>query len=97
MSTKESNRHQLRNIALIFAGVSFALACLFFLGDAITDWGSNLYYQDSTGNVVILTFADFVGGVGMSTNTVSWLVGFTLVGVALTATAIWNNRKTPTA
>jgi hypothetical protein len=93
MSTKESNRIQLRNLAIIFAGVSYALACLFFLGDAITDWGSNLYYQDSTGNVVILTFADFVGGVGMSTNTVSWFIGCMLVGVALTVTAIWNNRK----
>ena len=93
MSTKESNSHQLRNLAFIFAGVSYALACLFFLGDAITDWGRNLYYQDSTANVVILTFADFVGGVGMSTNTLSWFIGCMLVGVALTVTAIWNSRK----
>jgi hypothetical protein len=97
MSTKESNRHQLRNIALIFAGVSFALGSLYFFNDAHTDWAISLQAQNPSESIPMGPFSDFVRGFALSTGTVSWLVGCMLVGVALTATAIWNNRKTPTA
>ena len=92
-TTATSNPHQLRNLAFIFAGVSFALASLFFVSDAITDWAISMQAQYPSDSIPMGPFSDFVRGFALSAGTVSWFIGCMLVGVALTVTAIWNNKK----
>ena len=95
MSTEiQSNPHQMRNLALIFAGVSFALASLFFVSDPIADWAIDLQAQYPSDSIPMGPFSDLVRGITLTTSAVSWLVGCTLVGVALLVTAIIKNKKT---
>ena len=93
MSTKESNSHQLRNLAFIFAGLSYAFAILFFFNDVFTEWAISLQAQHPSDSIPMGPLSDLMRGLTLSTGSLSWFIGCMLVGVALTVTAIWNSRK----
>ena len=92
-TTAQSNPHQLRNLAFIIAGVSFALASLFFVSDAITDWAIGMQAQYPSDSIPMGPFSNMVRGFAISTGAVPWFIGCMLIGVALTVTAIVSNRK----
>ncbi len=94
MSTNAtSNPNQLRNLAFIIAGVSFALASLYFVSDAVTDWAIGMQAQYPSDSIPMGPFSNMVRGFAISTGAVPWLIGCTLVGVALLVTAIIKTKR----
>ena len=78
---------QARLLAFILAGVFYALGLLFFIGDSIDQWGTELQSQYSSPNDLLTGIADLVRGFGIVTGEKSqWVIPCILIGVVLTVT-----------
>ena len=84
---------QARTLAIIFSGVFYALGVLFFFGDSIDRWGTELQLQYSTGDP-LAGIGDLVRGFGIATGGKSvWVIPCILLGSAFTAAAIIIGEK----
>lgn len=88
MSSTTTPATSRRTKAIIFAAITYALASLYFVSDAITDWGMNLASQHSPDEVIIVSFANMVTGFGLGCASIVWVILFGLIGVALTVLAL---------
>ncbi len=96
MSTPQAQPQtpQARLLAFTLAGIFYGLGFLFFIGDSIDRWGTELQAEHSSPDDLLNSVADFVRGLGVSTgDKTQWVIPCILLGVGLTTTGYLIKEK----